>query len=292
MVELGCVFIDGGKQRRICRDAGNLCFHIGLIDCDLGGIDGLGLGDTDVDAGAPILGIHGFAFPECGNGQIKPFGASSNDPIDMTADTAIGDGESKLLTIGTIAFARVDVEASRTQPTDRQILKRMADGEDAQRLAGKAGAVVLGRRRKLILQGALARLPEAGAAKVVAWRRGGLFGFKGGNDQGGNLLAGFGLVIIVQHQNGTSGTRVGLAAVCSRSASWKPVTATSIRVSTCCSERSASRVCQPISSMISATGFMALRIAACSASVGSIIMPPSPGPVRPRRRPGCGWHCG
>ena len=50
-------------------------FHVGLIDRDLRGIDGLRLGHAVLDAGAPVLGVHRLAFPECGNDQTEAFGA-------------------------------------------------------------------------------------------------------------------------------------------------------------------------------------------------------------------------
>ena len=56
------------------------------------------------------------------------------------------------------------------QPADGQILERMADGEDAQRLAGEVRALVLRRAGELELQGALASMTDARAAEIVARR--------------------------------------------------------------------------------------------------------------------------
>ena len=88
----------------------------------------------------------------------------------MTADATARDGKAELAAIGSIALAGVEVEAGGTQPDDGEILERMTDGEDAQRLAGESGTVILGCRSEFKLQGALAGVPEARAAEVVARR--------------------------------------------------------------------------------------------------------------------------
>jgi len=52
----------------------------------------------------------------------------------------------------------VEIEAGRAHPADGKVRERVVDGEDAQRLAGEARAVVLGRSGELKLQGAFARI--------------------------------------------------------------------------------------------------------------------------------------
>ena len=74
----------------------------------------------------------------------------------MTANAPASDGEPELAAIWPVALSRVEVEARAAQPGDGQILERMADGEDAQRLAAEVLALVLRRRRELELQGPLA----------------------------------------------------------------------------------------------------------------------------------------
>jgi hypothetical protein len=67
MVQLGRVLVDRGEKSRAGRDARNRGLHVRLIDGNLGGIDGLRLRHAILDAGAPVLRVHGLAFPECGN---------------------------------------------------------------------------------------------------------------------------------------------------------------------------------------------------------------------------------
>ena len=88
----------------------------------------------------------------------------------MAADATARDREAELFAIGAVALAGVEVEARATQPGDGQILERMADGEDAQRLAAEVLALVLRRRRELELQRPLAGMAEARAAEIVARR--------------------------------------------------------------------------------------------------------------------------
>jgi hypothetical protein len=42
VVKLGGVLVDGGKQRRVRRQARNACINVGLVQRDLGGVDRLG----------------------------------------------------------------------------------------------------------------------------------------------------------------------------------------------------------------------------------------------------------
>ena len=86
--------------------------HVGLVERDLGGVDGLGLGDAVLDAGAPVLRVHRLAFPERGNGEPRLFGTGGDDAVDMTADAPAGDGEAELAAIGPVALAGGD----RTRP--------------------------------------------------------------------------------------------------------------------------------------------------------------------------------
>ena len=85
--------------------------------------------------------------------------------------------------VGPVALAGVEIEPGRAQPADRQVLQRMADGEDAQGPAAEIGALVLRRRGELELQRPLAGMAEAGAAEIVARRRRGAFGLERGIDQ-------------------------------------------------------------------------------------------------------------
>ena len=122
---------------------------------------------------APVLGVHGLAFPQRGNAKLQGLGCRSDDAVDMTADASAGDREAELLAIRIIALAGVEIDAGGAEPADGQILERMADGEDAQRLAGEVGAIVLRRPGELELQGALAGMADARAAQIVARWTGG-----------------------------------------------------------------------------------------------------------------------
>ena len=121
---------------------------------------------------APVLGVHRLAFPERGNAELQGFGCRGNDAVDMTADAAARDREAELLAIRVIALAGVEIDPGGAEPADGQVLERMADGEDAQRLAGEVRALVLRRAGELELQGALAGMTEARAAEIVARRAG------------------------------------------------------------------------------------------------------------------------
>lgn len=79
----------------------------------------------------------------------------------MTANAPAGDGESELLAIGIVALAGVEIDAGRTEPLDGKVLKRMADGENAQRAAGKVGAIVLWGTGKFELERTLAGMADA-----------------------------------------------------------------------------------------------------------------------------------
>ena len=62
----------------------------------------------------------------------------------MAADAPARDREAELLAIRVVALAGVEIDARGAEPADGQILERMADGEDAQRLAGEVGASSFG----------------------------------------------------------------------------------------------------------------------------------------------------
>src|SRR5690606_14507764 len=107
---------DRGEERGIVGDARDLRLHVGLVERDLGGVDRLGFRNAVLDAGAPVLGVHGLAFPESGNGQTDAFGPGRDDAIDMTADAATRDREAELLPIRTVALAGIEIEPGTTQP--------------------------------------------------------------------------------------------------------------------------------------------------------------------------------
>jgi hypothetical protein len=84
----------------------------------------------------------------------------------MAPDAPARDGKAELATIGPVALPGVEIKACAAQPGDGKILKRMADGKDAQRLAAEVLALVLRRRRELELKGALAGVAKARPAKI------------------------------------------------------------------------------------------------------------------------------
>jgi len=96
----------------------------------------------------------------------------------------------------------------------------------------KAAPVILRRSGELELERALAGMTDTGPAEVVARRRGGVLGDERGVDSGVEDFRELRFVIEVEHQNGTSGSVFGAAAMMSRRASWKPPTETSMRVMT------------------------------------------------------------
>ena len=69
-----------------------------------------------------------------------------------------------------LSAAGVQLEARCTQPANGKIFEGVADGKDPQRAAGEVGAFVLWRAGELELQGALARMADTRAAKVVPRR--------------------------------------------------------------------------------------------------------------------------
>ena len=201
MVQLGRVLVDRGEQRRCRRYPRHRGLHVGLVDRDLGGIDGLGDGDPVLDAGAPVLRVHGLAFPERRDAQTKRCRGVSDDPVDMAADATARDGEAEL---AAIAFLGDQIDPGRAQPADRQILELMADREDPQRLAAEIGTLILGRTGKLELQRAFAGMPQAGCAEIGPGRRGLALGDEGGVDQRVDPLGHGGARVEIQHQNGIS----------------------------------------------------------------------------------------
>jgi hypothetical protein len=69
----------------------------------------------------------------------------------VAADAPARDREAELLAVRATALAGVDVEAGAAQPPDRDVLQRVADGEDAQEAAAEPGALVLRRVGELEL---------------------------------------------------------------------------------------------------------------------------------------------
>ena len=162
MVQLGRVLVDRGEQRRCGRYPRHRVLHVGLVDRDLGGIDGLGNRDAVLDAGAPVLRVHGLAFPERGHAHAKRCRGIGDDPVDMAPDATARDGEAEL---AAIALLGDQIDPGRAQPADRQILELVADGEDPQRLAAEIGTLILWRTGKLELQRAFAGMPRRDAPR-------------------------------------------------------------------------------------------------------------------------------
>jgi len=94
-----------------------------------------------------------------GTPSFSDAGGSSDDPVDVATDAAVCDCKAELLTIGAVALSRVEIKACRAQPLDRQILERMADGEDAQCPARKVSAFVFRGTCELELQSPFAGMP-------------------------------------------------------------------------------------------------------------------------------------
>ena len=65
-----------------------------------------------------------------------------------------------------LPLAGVEIEPGSPEPADREIFESVSDLEDPQRLAGELLALILRRARELELEGALARVSEAGAAEI------------------------------------------------------------------------------------------------------------------------------
>src|SRR5690606_27602753 len=110
-------------------------------------------------------------------------------------------GKAELAAIGAVALAGIDIEARPPQPGDGEILERMADGEDAKRLAAEVLPIVLRRRGELELQGALTGMAEARAAEIVARRLYRLIGGQRLIDGGVDPVGEAGAVVEIQHQN-------------------------------------------------------------------------------------------
>ena len=127
------------KSAGLIGDARDGRFHVGLVERDLRGVDRLGDDNALGDGLAPVLRVHGLAFPERREGEPEARGRGSDDAVDMAANAPAGDREAELLAVG-LALAGVEIEAGGTQPADRQVLERMADREDAQRLGRRSPA--------------------------------------------------------------------------------------------------------------------------------------------------------
>ena len=80
----------------------------------------------------------------------------------------------------------------------------MADGEDAQRLARKVLAVVLGRRGELELQSALAGVAKARATKIISGRSRCVFGRDRRVYRFIDPVGEAGRMVEIERQNGTS----------------------------------------------------------------------------------------
>jgi hypothetical protein len=177
VVQLGRVLVDRGEQRRVGRDAGHRRFHVGLVERDLRGVDGLCDGHALGHRLAPVLRVHRLAFPERRGAQPQRRWGLGDDPVDMAADAPARDGEAEL---AAVAFLGHQIEPRRPQPADGEILEFMPDREDPERPAGEILALVLRRARELELQRALAGMAEPGRAEIGARRAGGALGFERG----------------------------------------------------------------------------------------------------------------
>jgi hypothetical protein len=111
----------------------------------------------------------------------------------VSADPTARDREAELLTVRPIALAGVKIEAGRPEPADGEVLKEVAGGEDPQRPAIEVGAFVLWRLGVLELERAIAGRAEAGAAQIIAGRRGSVLGLEARVDQVRDELAEAGL---------------------------------------------------------------------------------------------------
>ena len=127
----------------------------------------------------------------------------------MALHPPAGRGEAELLAV---PVANPEIEPGLAQPLDRQVFEDVAEGEDAQRLAGELGARVLRRLQVLVLQAPAAALAEAAAAEVVALRPRRALGDERLVDEDVDLVdEGRRLLAVIEvegaiHQNGTSGS--------------------------------------------------------------------------------------
>ncbi|MBC7140202.1 MAG: hypothetical protein H5U17_16100 [Defluviimonas sp.] len=64
VLQLGRVLVDRGEERGTGRNARHHRFHVGLVERDLRGIDRLRHGHALRHRLAPVLRVHGLAFPE------------------------------------------------------------------------------------------------------------------------------------------------------------------------------------------------------------------------------------
>ena len=122
----------------------------------------------------------------------------------MAPDTAARNGKAELIAIGAIALAGVEVDPSRTQPSDGQILKLVTDLEDPQRLAAEIRAFVLWRACKFELQGAFAGMPQPGRTEICPGRCGLSLRDERCVDQCVDPVGHGGARVEIQCQNGTS----------------------------------------------------------------------------------------
>jgi hypothetical protein len=99
VVQLRRVLVDRSEERGGGRDARHRRFHVGLVERDLRGVDGLGDGHAPGHGLAPVLRVHRLALPERGGAQPQRRGGLGDDPIDMAADAAARDGEAELAAV-------------------------------------------------------------------------------------------------------------------------------------------------------------------------------------------------
>jgi hypothetical protein len=122
----------------------------------------------------------------------------------VAADPAARDRKAELLTVGPVALARVKVEAGKPQPADGEVLEEVPGSKDPERPAFEFGAFVLRRLGVLELERAIAGHAEAGAAQIIAGRRGSVLGLEARVDQVRDELTEAGPAIEVEHQPGRS----------------------------------------------------------------------------------------
>jgi amino acid transporter len=122
-----------------------------------------------LDASAPVLGVHGFAFPECRNREAEISRCTGDNPVHMATNTATSHRKSEL---ATVRFLGQKIKASAPQPADRQFFQLVANGEDAQNLTVEVAAIIFGRVGKLELQSPFAGNAKAGCPEIRARRRG------------------------------------------------------------------------------------------------------------------------
>ena len=156
---LAGVLVDRGEQRGRLRQP-----QIGLVERDLGRINGLGFDNAPFRNLTPVLCVRGLALPQ--GRHRHAVWCRDNNAIGVPLKASTGDFETELVAM---TIAGPEIEPRLAKPVDRQILKHMSKGENSERLTSEPGAFVLWNLEILVLQPALTGITKSAATQIIRY---------------------------------------------------------------------------------------------------------------------------